>query len=50
MDGKPEEVAPLLKKMHDKGRGVIGMKVYGETGFDSAEKRLESLKTISRKK
>lgn len=46
MDGKPEEVAPLLKKMHDAGRGVIGMKIYGETGFDSAEKRLESLKYV----
>ena len=46
MDGKPEQVAPLLKKMHDKGRGVIGMKIYGETGFDSAEKRLQSLRYV----
>jgi len=43
MDGKPEAVAAGVKKMHAKGRGVIGMKVYGETGFDSKEKRLESL-------
>ena len=46
MDGKPEAVAGLLKKMHEGGRGVIGMKVYGETGFDSAEKRLESLRYV----
>ena len=26
--------------MHDKGRGVLGMKIYGEDGFDSREKRL----------
>ena len=32
--------------MHEGGRGVIGMKVYGETGFDSAEKRLESLRYV----
>jgi predicted aldo/keto reductase-like oxidoreductase len=46
MDGKPEAVAGLLKKMHDKGRGIIGMKIYGETGFDSAQKRLESLRYV----
>jgi len=47
MDGKPEEVAPLLKKIHQKGRGVIGMKIYGETGFESPRRqRLESLKYV----
>lgn len=46
MDEKPEKVAPLIKKMHEKGRGVIGMKIYGESGFDSAEKRLESLRYV----
>ncbi|HUT12013.1 MAG TPA: aldo/keto reductase [Thermoguttaceae bacterium] len=46
MDGKPEEVAPLLKKMHQKGRGVIGMKIYGENGLESREQRLESLKYV----
>jgi len=43
MDGKPEDVAGQIKKMHGKGRGVVGMKVYGETGFDSRAKRRESL-------
>lgn len=46
MDGKHEKVAPLIQKAHDKGRGIIGMKIYGETGFGSREKRLESLKYV----
>jgi hypothetical protein len=46
MDGPPEQVAALLKKMHKQGRGIIGMKVYGEDGFGSREKRLRSLKYI----
>jgi len=46
MDGKPEDVAPLLKKMHAKGRGVLGMKIFGETGYQSAEKRYEALKYV----
>ncbi|HIQ19640.1 MAG TPA: aldo/keto reductase, partial [Planctomycetes bacterium] len=46
MDGAPEEVAGQIKKMHEQGRGVIGMKIYGETGFDSPEKRLQSLRFV----
>ena len=46
MDGKPDDVAAQLKKMHGKGRGVIGMKVFGETGYDSAEKRLQALRYV----
>ncbi len=46
MDGEHEKVAPLIKKAHDKGRGIIGMKIYGETGLGSREKRLESLKYV----
>jgi predicted aldo/keto reductase-like oxidoreductase len=30
MDGSPEEVVPLLKKIHAAGKGVIGMKIIGE--------------------
>lgn len=43
MDGSPEEVAPLIKKLHDKGVGVIGMKIYGEGAFQSADQRYKSL-------
>ncbi len=46
MDGKPEDVAAVLKQAHDKGRGVIGMKIFGETGLDNREQRLESLKYV----
>lgn len=46
MDGKPEDVAAVLKKMHDAGRGIIGMKIYGETGLNSREERLQSLKYV----
>ncbi|MCR4415307.1 MAG: aldo/keto reductase [Thermoguttaceae bacterium] len=46
MDGKPEEVAPLVQQMHAKGRGVLGMKIFGEDGLGSREKRLQSLKYV----
>ncbi len=46
MDGKPEQVAPLLQKMHAKGRGVLGMKIYGEDGLGSRQRRLESLRYV----
>lgn len=46
MDGKPEEVVPLVKKVHANNRGVIGMKVYGETGFKSRQERFESLRYV----
>lgn len=41
-----DRVAAQIKKMHEQGRGVIGMKVFGETGFDSAEQRLRSLEYV----
>ena len=46
MDGKPEDVAAEVRKMHAKGRGVIGMKIFGEDGLGSREKRFESLKYV----
>jgi aryl-alcohol dehydrogenase-like predicted oxidoreductase len=30
MDGPPDDVAPVLKKIHDAGKGVIGMKIIGQ--------------------
>jgi len=30
MDGSPEEVVPVLKKLHAAGKGVVGMKIIGE--------------------
>jgi aryl-alcohol dehydrogenase-like predicted oxidoreductase len=46
MDAEPEKVSAMLKKVHDKGRGILGMKIFGETGFGSRRKRLESLKYV----
>ena len=30
MDGSPEEVVPIIRKIHDAGKGVVGMKLIGE--------------------
>jgi predicted aldo/keto reductase-like oxidoreductase len=30
MDGPPEKVVPILKKLHAAGKGVVGMKLIGE--------------------
>ena len=30
MDGEPGKVAEQMEKMYQKGRGIIGMKIYGE--------------------
>lgn len=47
MDGPPEEVAPVLKKLHQAGKGVIGMKLIGEGDFrNSGEKRDESIRYV----
>jgi len=46
MEGEPDKVAAELKKMHAKGRGVIGMKIFGETGYDGPEKRLQALRYV----
>jgi len=46
MDGEPKDVAAVLKKMHDAGRGIIGMKIYGENGLNSREERLQSLSYV----
>ncbi len=46
MDGKPDQVAAQIKKMHEKGHGVLGMKIYGESGFESKAQRLESLRYV----
>lgn len=46
MDAEPDKVAAVLKTMHDKGRGILGMKIYGENGLGSRERRLQSLKYV----
>ncbi|HZU36158.1 MAG TPA: aldo/keto reductase [Gemmataceae bacterium] len=46
MDGTPEEVIPCLRAIHDKGKGVIGMKILGEGTFRKPEQRKESLRFV----
>jgi predicted aldo/keto reductase-like oxidoreductase len=46
MDGKPDDVAAQIKKMHDQGHGVLGMKIFGESGYDSAEARYNALQYV----
>lgn len=46
MDGPASEVAPVLKEIHDAGKGVLGMKILGE-GQDAAVTRMrESLNYV----
>ena len=44
MDENADKVIAEMRKMAAKGRGILGMKIYGETGYDSREQRLEALK------
>jgi aryl-alcohol dehydrogenase-like predicted oxidoreductase len=45
MDGPPEKVVPVLKRIHDAGKGVVGMKIVGEGRLrNDEEKRAESVK------
>jgi aryl-alcohol dehydrogenase-like predicted oxidoreductase len=47
MDGPPEKVAPVLKALHEAGKGIVGMKLIGEGRFrDSDEKRDESVRYV----
>lgn len=47
MDGAPELVVPAIKKLHDAGKGVIGMKIMGMGAYrDAPEKRDGSLKFV----
>ncbi len=45
MDGPPEKVVPVLKKIHAAGKGVVGMKIIGEGRLrNDPEKRQASVK------
>lgn len=46
MDGKPEEIAELLRQMRAAGKGVVGMKIFGEGRFLSPQEREESLRFV----
>ena len=45
MDGKPEQVVPVLQRIHAAGKGVVGMKIIGEGKLrNDEEKRQASIK------
>ena len=47
MDGKPDQVVPAIKKIHDAGKGVIGMKIIGQGRFrDDPAKREASIRYV----
>jgi aryl-alcohol dehydrogenase-like predicted oxidoreductase len=39
MDGPAEKVAPVLKRIHETGKGVVGMKIIGEGRFRNDDER-----------
>jgi predicted aldo/keto reductase-like oxidoreductase len=45
-DKKPDEVASRLEEMHNAGKGVIGMKIFGEGRMKEAERRDASLRYV----
>ena len=46
MDASPEEVMAVLKKAHDNGKGVIGMKIFGEGKMTDESRREKSLEYV----
>jgi 1-deoxyxylulose-5-phosphate synthase len=46
MDASPEEVMAVLKKAHDSGKGIIGMKIFGEGRFTELSQREKSLQYV----
>ena len=45
-DKQPDVVASRLQEMHDRGVGVIGMKIMGEGAFKEPERRDNSLRYV----
>lgn len=44
MDGPVETVVPVIQKIHDAGKGVLGMKILGEGNAEVVAKKADSLK------
>src|SRR5512139_855531 len=42
MDGLPEEVVPVLKRIHAAGKGVVGMKIIGEGRLRNGPERRDA--------
>jgi aryl-alcohol dehydrogenase-like predicted oxidoreductase len=39
MDGPPEAVVPVLRKIHAAGKGVVGMKIIGEGAYRNSDEQ-----------
>lgn len=46
MDASSEEVMAVLKKAHDSGKGIIGMKIFGEGKLTEENQREKSLRYV----
>jgi aryl-alcohol dehydrogenase-like predicted oxidoreductase len=46
MDASAEEVMAVLKKAHESGKGIIGMKIFGEGRFTEESQREKSLQYV----
>lgn len=46
MDAPPERVAALLRQVHQEGRGVMGMKLFGGGDHASGDERREALRFL----
>ena len=44
MDASPDKVVPVVKKLHEKGKGILGMKIFGEGKLEESQQRYDSLK------
>ena len=42
MDGPIEKVEPVVKKLHEAGKGVIGMKLIGEGAFRNSDEQRDN--------
>lgn len=46
MDSTPQNVMPVLKQAHDRGAGVIGMKIFGAGALTRTGQRQQSLEYV----
>jgi aryl-alcohol dehydrogenase-like predicted oxidoreductase len=48
MDDDTDKVVPVVKELHEKGVGILGMKIFGEGRCTEASQRRESLEFIAK--
>lgn len=46
MDGPPEKVMPVLKRAHENGKGIVGMKIFGCGNLTQKDQREASLRYV----